>query len=112
MRLNAAPDYRFVPLHTHQKNKTNFEERILGPEYVFPVLVEMARRCRIIAMKALNLANEIFGFNGWYPSWIPSRLSLIQAQTEGFYLEFSVVVRLTSKTAHFTRFLLVSLIMQ
>lgn len=111
-RGQYAPDRRagsrpeFVPKqYTPQEQKEISEklERILGPEYVsFRPGGNGQRVSYIEGWKALNLANEIFGFNGWSTELIGTQVDFLDTSSSGrVSLGLSVVVRVTIKDGTF-----------
>ncbi|EDK38839.2 hypothetical protein PGUG_02937 [Meyerozyma guilliermondii ATCC 6260] len=109
---NYAPERRsdsrlpFVPTpYTPEEQKRISEklERILGPEYVsFRPGGNGQKVSYIEGWKALNLANEIFGFNGWCTELVGYQVDYLDTSPNGrISLGISVVVRLTLKDGTF-----------
>lgn len=78
--------------------------RVLGPEYVsFRPGGNGQNVSYIEGWKALNLANEIFGFNGWSSELISSQVDFfdVQGSSGRISMGLSVVVRITIKDGTF-----------
>ncbi|RLV85619.1 DNA repair and recombination protein RAD52 [Meyerozyma sp. JA9] len=109
---NYTPERRpesrlpFVPTpYTPEEQKRISEklDRILGPEYVsFRPGGNGQKVSYIEGWKALNLANEIFGFNGWCTELVGYQVDYLDTSPNGrISLGISVVVRLTLKDGTF-----------
>jgi DNA repair and recombination protein RAD52 len=75
-------------------------DKVLGPEYVSCRPGGGGQKVSYIeGWKALNLANEIFGFNGWNSELISSQVDYFDTHgnTGRFSMGLSVVVRVTIK---------------
>ncbi|CAK9440234.1 uncharacterized protein LODBEIA_P43340 [Lodderomyces beijingensis] len=72
--------------------------KALGPEYVSSRPGGGGAKINYIeGWKALNLANEIFGFNGWSSEMISCEIDYLDAHNGRFSLGLSIVVRITIK---------------
>lgn len=93
----------FKPVEYHPGDAQRIQqmlEKVLGPEYVSSRSGGAAGSVSYIeGWKALNLANEIFGFNGWNSELISSTVDYFDTHgsTGRYSLGLSVVVRVTIK---------------
>lgn len=80
-------------------------QRSLGPELLStrPANGGMGRVPYLEGSKAIRLANEIFGFNGWSSSIRELRSNLVERdpQTGKFMVSFTVILRVTLKDGTF-----------
>lgn len=79
-------------------------DKVLGPEYVSSRPSAGGQRVSYIeGWKALNLANEVFGFNGWSSELISTQVDFLDVHsTSGrISMGLSVVVRITIKDGTF-----------
>lgn len=107
-----APDRRagsrleFIPTPYTKEEQARILEKlnkILGPEYVsFRPGGNGQKVSYIEGWKALNLANEIFGFNGWCSELINTQVDFLDTSPNGrISIGLSVVVRITIKDGTF-----------
>lgn len=91
---------KFVPYTLDEEQHIQKQlNRVLGPEYVsFRPGGGGQNVSYIEGWKALNLANEIFGFNGWSSELINVQVDFMDSHGSGrVSLGLSVVVRITIK---------------
>lgn len=87
-----------IPYTTEEQNRIqNQLNKVLGPEYVsFRPGGGGQNVSYIEGWKALNLANEIFGFNGWSSELVNIQVDFLDSLGSGrVSLGLSVVVRIT-----------------
>ncbi|ODV94531.1 hypothetical protein PACTADRAFT_50410 [Pachysolen tannophilus NRRL Y-2460] len=84
-----------------EEEKANLKynlEKCLGPEYVsFRAAAGGSQVIYIEGWKALNLANQVFGFNGWNSEIRSSQVDYVDGSGGRWSLGLSVVVRVTIK---------------
>ncbi|KAI9680546.1 MAG: DNA repair protein rad52 [Caeruleum heppii] len=97
----ADPDRRIVEYTAHEivtlKNRL---EKQLGPEYISTRPGASGQRVHYLAAeKCINLANEVFGFNGWSSAIQNIQVDFIDEHRESgkVSLGLSVIVRVTLK---------------
>lgn len=96
---------QFQPVPYSEEEHAVIQERlnkVLGPEYVsFRPGGGGQNVSYIEGWKALNLANEIFGFNGWSSELISTEVDFLDLNHGRYSLGLSVVVRITIKDGTF-----------
>lgn len=111
-RDSARPGYQSTSVSRHAahaytaQEETTIQEklnRVLGPEYVsFRPGTGGQNVSYIEGWKVLNLANEIFGFNGWLLELVSVQTDFLDALPSGrVSLGLSVVVRITIRDGTF-----------
>lgn len=103
---NTSKARQFVPIPYTAAEEDRIQgalSKILGPEYVsFRPGGGGQNVSYIEGWKALNLANEIFGFNGWSSELISVQVDFVDSHGSGrVSLGLSVVVRITIKDGTF-----------
>lgn len=92
--------FRATPFtEEEEKQIQNKLDKVLGPEYVsFRPGGGGQNVSYIEGWKALNLANEIFGFNGWLSELVSVQVDFMDSHGSGrVSLGLSIVVRITIK---------------
>lgn len=93
----------FQPVPYNEEEKTKIQgllNKVLGPEYVsYRPGGGGVKVSYIEGWKALNLANEVFGFNGWNSELISTQVDYFDTHgnTGRYSMGLSVVVRVTIK---------------
>lgn len=103
---NSNGPAKFVPVAYTAAEELRIQRqlnRVLGPEYVsFRPGGGGQNVSYIEGWKALNLANEIFGFNGWLSELVSVQVDFMDSHGLGrVSLGLSVVVRITIKDGTF-----------
>ncbi|EGW30291.1 uncharacterized protein SPAPADRAFT_63136 [Spathaspora passalidarum NRRL Y-27907] len=97
----AVRTFKPTPYTQHEQTRIQTQlNKVLGPEYVsFRPGGNGTKVSYIEGWKALNLANEIFGFNGWNSELISTQVDYFDTHgnTGRFSMGLSVVVRVTVK---------------
>lgn len=105
-QYRSANTKAFSPVSYTKQEEVNIQRKlnkVLGPEYVsFRPGGGGQNVSYIEGWKALNLANEIFGFNGWSSELISVQVDFLDSHGSGrVSLGLSVVVRITIKDGTF-----------
>lgn len=101
--MNPVGNSGFVRYTEEQKLHIKYNlEKSLGPEYVsFRAAAGGSQVVYIEGWKALNLANQIFGFNGWSSEIKSTQVDYVDHLGGKWSLGLSVVVRVTLKDGTF-----------
>lgn len=97
------PRRPFEPIQYQEEERNNIQgllNKVLGPEYVSSRPGGGGTKVSYIeGWRALNLANEVFGFNGWNSELISTQVDYFDTHgaTGRFSMGLSVVVRVTIK---------------
>ncbi|CAD6500125.1 BgTH12-04228, partial [Blumeria graminis f. sp. triticale] len=102
----ASPTRRQIPVYTAQEIATLQArlEKKLGPEYLSSRSGPGGQKVHYVAAeKCIQLANEVFGFNGWSSQIMDCQVDFVDEnpQTLKVSLGLSVVVRVTLKDGTF-----------
>lgn len=105
-RSNPPPPHRPTPVPYTPEEQQSIQEKldkVLGPEYVSTRPGGSGQSVAYIeGWKVLNLANEIFGFNGWSSELVSVNVDFVDTLGSGrVSLGLSVVVRITLRDGTF-----------
>lgn len=106
-RTDAAHNRGFQAVPYTEEERKRIQgllDKVLGPEYVSSRPSAGGQRVSYIeGWKALNLANEVFGFNGWSSELISTQVDFLDVHgtTGRISMGLSVVVRITIKDGTF-----------
>ncbi|KAF3989717.1 hypothetical protein FT663_02543 [Candidozyma haemuli var. vulneris] len=101
---NSTRPFNAIPYSEEETNAIQGRlNKVLGPEYVsFRPGTGGSNVSYIEGWKALNLANDIFGFNGWSSELISVSVDFLDVHNNGrVSLGLSVVARITLKDGTF-----------
>lgn len=98
----TAQSKQFQPVQYTSDEQARIQtqlDRVLGPEWVsFRPGGGGANVSYIEGWRAINLANEIFGFNGWNSEFVSSQVDYLDQLSNGrVSIGLSVIVRITLK---------------
>lgn len=89
----------FTP-EEHKRVSTNLG-KLLGPEFISFRALGGGRVSYIEGWRALNLANEMFGFDGWSSEIISKEIDFMDASNGRYLMGMSLLVRVTLKNGLF-----------